>query len=90
MPKIVRWRIYLQSFNFKLKHIAGKKNIIADWLSRTFPEEEVQQELASLELDMREEDNSEEDYRSLAIYQAWLNSLYSEDNDNEEEESTEV
>ena len=90
VPKIVRWRIYLQSFNFKLKHIAGKKNIIADWLSRTFPEEEVQQELASLELDMQEEDNSEEDYRSLAIYQAWLNSLYSEDNDNEEEESTEV
>ena len=52
VPKIVRWRIYLQSFNFKLKHIAGKKNIIADWLSRTFPEEEVQQELASLELDI--------------------------------------
>ena len=34
VPKIVRWRIYLQSFNFKIRHIPGRDNVIADWLSR--------------------------------------------------------
>jgi hypothetical protein len=34
VPKIVRWRIYLQSFTFSVRHIAGKKNLVADWLSR--------------------------------------------------------
>ena len=34
VPKIIRWRIYLQSFNFLLRHIRGKDNEIADWMSR--------------------------------------------------------
>lgn len=34
VPKIVRWRIYMQSFNFVLRHIAGKLNIQADYFSR--------------------------------------------------------
>ena len=34
VPIIVRWRVYLQSFVIRLKHIAGAKNIVADWLSR--------------------------------------------------------
>lgn len=34
VSKIIRWRIYLQGFNFMLRHIAGKKNGVADWLSR--------------------------------------------------------
>jgi len=29
-------RIYLQDFNFRLIHIAGKSNIFADWLSRMY------------------------------------------------------
>ena len=33
---IIRWRIYLQSFSFWLRHIAGKKNIVADWGSRMY------------------------------------------------------
>lgn len=35
VAKIIRWRIYLQGFNFMLRHIAGKKNGFADWLSRS-------------------------------------------------------
>ena len=42
VPKIVRWRIYLQSFNFMLRHIPGKQNIIADWLSREHPPKTTQ------------------------------------------------
>lgn len=36
VPKIVRIRIYLQGFNFELKHVAGKLNVFADWLSRMY------------------------------------------------------
>jgi hypothetical protein len=32
--KIVRMRVYLQSFNFTLRHVRGSQNVIADWLSR--------------------------------------------------------
>ena len=36
VPKLIRWRLYLASFNFTLRHIPGKLNIEADFLSRTF------------------------------------------------------
>lgn len=34
VPKVIRWRIYLQSYSFLLRHIPGKTNLIADFLSR--------------------------------------------------------
>ena len=34
VPKIVRWRIYLQSFDFLIQHIKGSQNVVADALSR--------------------------------------------------------
>jgi len=34
---IIRMRLYLQNFNFYVKHIPGKQNLYADYLSRTFP-----------------------------------------------------
>ena len=34
VPKIIRWRIYLQAFDMTIKHIPGKTNFTADWLSR--------------------------------------------------------
>ena len=37
VPKIIRWRIYLQGFAFMIQHIPGKLNVMADFLSRTFP-----------------------------------------------------
>lgn len=40
VPKIIRWRIFLQSFDFTLRHIPGKDNKVADYLSRYFGESE--------------------------------------------------
>ena len=33
-PKIIRWKIYMQRFTFFLRHIPGKSNVVADYLSR--------------------------------------------------------
>jgi hypothetical protein len=33
-PKVVRWRLRLQEFDFEIRHIAGKLNVVADGLSR--------------------------------------------------------
>lgn len=34
VPKVVRWRLYMQSFNLMVRHIPGKANRTADYLSR--------------------------------------------------------
>jgi len=34
VPIVIRWRVYLQSFQFLLRHIKGKDNALADWGSR--------------------------------------------------------
>ena len=34
VPIVVRWRVLLQSFIFEVRHIPGKENTVADWLSR--------------------------------------------------------
>jgi hypothetical protein len=34
VPIIVRWRLIMQSYNFLIRHIPGKMNKVADWLSR--------------------------------------------------------
>lgn len=39
VPKIIRWRIFLQSFSFLLRHLKGKLNKLADWQSRLYSEE---------------------------------------------------
>ena len=36
VPKVIRWRVYMQSFAFQFDHIKGSKNIVADWQSRLF------------------------------------------------------
>jgi len=48
VAKIIRWRLYLQSFRFKIRHIAGKKNLVADWLSRLYEEDISKEDLDGL------------------------------------------
>ena len=33
---IIRWRLFLQGFAFKIRHIPGKANVFADMLSRMY------------------------------------------------------
>ena len=43
VPKIIRWFAFIQSFEFKVRHISGTQNVFADCLSRLYePEPEVQ------------------------------------------------
>ena len=37
VPIVVRWRVLLQSYDFQIRHIPGKENVVADWLSRMYP-----------------------------------------------------
>lgn len=57
VPKIIRWHIYLQSFNFLIRHIPGKYNIVADMLSRQWssPVKEFDEVLCHL-CSLREEE----------------------------------
>lgn len=34
VPRVVRWRSFLQAFEFKIRSIPGKENRVADWQSR--------------------------------------------------------
>ena len=34
VPKIVRWRLQLQEFDFMIRHIPGKQQVVADYFSR--------------------------------------------------------
>jgi hypothetical protein len=34
VPKVIRWRMFLQSFTFLIRDIPGKANVVADWQSR--------------------------------------------------------
>lgn len=36
VPKVIRWRVYLQGFTFLVRHIPGRENVVADWSSRFF------------------------------------------------------
>ena len=35
-PIVVRWRALLQSYSFLIRHIPGKDNTVADWMSRMY------------------------------------------------------
>jgi hypothetical protein len=49
VPMVIRWRIFLQSFDMFIRHISGTKNLVADWLSRLeFLTEAVDEEQETL------------------------------------------
>ena len=60
VPKVIRWRIFMQSFSFKFDHIAGKRNIVADWQSRLFA-------FMRLAQNMEQSDELYEDERLFAL-----------------------
>jgi transposase InsO family protein len=43
--KIHRWALIISQFNPEIRHIAGKDNMMADWLSRSTPESDLDEEI---------------------------------------------
>lgn len=48
VPIVIRWRVLLQSYIFEVKHIPGKENTVADWLSRMHPIHPVSPSLSAI------------------------------------------
>ena len=48
VPIVARWRVLLQSYNFEIRHIPGKDNNVADWLSRMYPIPPVSPSLSAI------------------------------------------
>ena len=48
VPKLVRWRLYLQEFPFILRHIPGRQNVVADYYSRIEKEKDNSEELIAV------------------------------------------
>ena len=40
-PKVLRWKLQLQEYDFVVRHCPGKSNVVADCLSRVFVLDEV-------------------------------------------------
>ena len=76
--RVGRWALLLQSYNYKIRHLPGQQNVVADVLSRFFAQEEgtpgndeIQQRLQELVFvnALRIEDSLEEDE---SIIPKWL------------------
>ena len=48
-PIVVRWRALLQAYDFKVRHIPGKENKVADWMSRQSAPDESDFVVASIQ-----------------------------------------
>ena len=43
--KVQRWSLFLQQYDIEIRHISGKDNMIADWLSRAWRDEQDDNEI---------------------------------------------
>jgi len=51
VPKIIRWRVFMQSFVFTIRHIKGSLNTLADYLSRMYSPSDAPSPLTGGEMD---------------------------------------
>ena len=56
-PIVVRWRSLLQSYDFLVRHIPGKENKVADWMSRMYAMECLSAEHLETDHDLFEYEN---------------------------------
>ena len=49
-PKVYRWSLRLQEYHFTLHYIKGEENVIADWLSRSEPTDDILKEYSLIPL----------------------------------------
>lgn len=60
VPKIIRIRLFLQSYQFNLIHVKGKENVFADWLSRMYPDRPDELEHGNVILTLQEQQPMDE------------------------------
>ena len=48
--KVLRWALRLQEFHITLKYIPGEENVVADWLSRSNPSDDILHEYSLVPL----------------------------------------
>ena len=48
--KVLRWSLYLQQFDLDIRHISGNQNLLADWLSRSTPTDDIYNDEPSLDI----------------------------------------
>ena len=52
--RIGRWALLLQSYNYKIRHLPGQQNVVADVLSRFFPEGDAKGNTDDIQLILQE------------------------------------
>ena len=84
VAKIIRWVIFLQSFNFMIKHIPGKLNVFADMLSRIYEEDKNNDDnINNKDDNVHLNDNEIEiQHNEIINYSNNLNTIYNEAIDN--------
>ena len=78
-PKVKRWKLLIQEYNFDIVHVPGKYNTVADLLSRLcllfealLEEDEEEQEVFSINFKLMEECDADETWTELPVGQCYV------------------
>jgi len=50
--KVLRWRLLLQNFDYDIRHIPGRTNVVSDYLSRAFQLTDIEERIATVHSDI--------------------------------------
>ena len=89
-PKVIRWKLAIQEFRFKIEHVEGEKNVAADFFSRHPPQEEfagLQRQIANMVFEEKDSGSERDGCTPIRCYQEYLFSLAEENRYSEEQKA---